>query len=367
MLLGAVELERRGIDVGHYEVEPGPANGRIGAFVDRYAFLGKLPPHLGGAELEQTRSLLGDLRGYDVVVGTTTATALALAVWKRLGRLAAPVVGVVSGLAEPEHGSTRRALTASLVRQLQAVLYGDGELDATVSLGRGLRRHVRVIQFGVDTGFWAPADGKSRAAEPFVLAIGNDGRRDFATLVDAARLVDVPFRIYTSHPRPDDLPDNVSWRPADWHRQILSDAEVRSLFRSAAVVAVPLRPSLRPSGQSVALQAMACGRPVVLTETDGLWSRSTLVDGRNVLLVPPRDPPALAAALRRAVDSPVESERMGAAARASVLEHSTIERYATELLGACTDALGGGSAVRPLRSSGFSGTMSRAGGAGRSR
>ena len=36
---------------------------------------------------------------------------------------------------------------------------------------------------------------------------------------------------------------------------------------------IPLKNSIQPSGQSVALQSMACGTPVVITETFGFWDK----------------------------------------------------------------------------------------------
>jgi glycosyltransferase involved in cell wall biosynthesis len=46
-----------------------------------------------------------------------------------------------------------------------------------------------------------------------------------------------------------------------------------------------------------AFQALACGTPLVTADTPG--ARELLVDEENALLVPPGDPEALAAALRR--------------------------------------------------------------------
>jgi glycosyltransferase involved in cell wall biosynthesis len=51
-------------------------------------------------------------------------------------------------------------------------------------------------------------------------------------------------------------------------------------------------------------------------------------DGETGLLVPPGDPSALAAALRRALDEPVLRERIGAAGRARVLERFTWRKTA---------------------------------------
>ena len=61
------------------------------------------------------------------------------------------------------------------------------------------------------------------------------------------------------------------------------------------------------------LEAMACGRPVVTTDTPGC--REAVSHGKNGLLVPPRDARALADAIMALVDDPVRRVAMGAAGR----------------------------------------------------
>lgn len=85
--------------------------------------------------------------------------------------------------------------------------------------------------------------------------------------------------------------------------------QLSSLYRAADVVAVPSRSE---SFGLVALEAMACGRPVVATDVGGL---STLVDHRRTgLLVPSREPAAWAEALDSLLCLPDRAVRMGAAA-----------------------------------------------------
>jgi D-inositol-3-phosphate glycosyltransferase len=75
--------------------------------------------------------------------------------------------------------------------------------------------------------------------------------------------------------------------------------EVPALMRSAdVVVGVPW---YEPFGM-VPVEAMACGTPVVASAVGG--HLDTVVDGTTGLLVPPRDPRALAGALRRVLDAP---------------------------------------------------------------
>jgi hypothetical protein len=335
-LFGAIELERAGHAVGHYEVDPDDPSGRVARrAVDRQAGLERLPPHLSAAVLRGTRSLLPELRDAEVVVGTTTGTAMALAAWRRVGRLRTPLVGIVAGLLNRPWGRARRATTLPLLRSMHAMLYGPGEAPGLTGLDPHLAGRVHVNPFGVDTAFWSPGGTATRV----VFSIGNDGHRDWDTLVRAAPAIDAEVRILTRHPRPPALPDNVSWEPADWHRRLLSDVEVRGSFRAAAVVAVPVKDVPQPSGQSVTLQASACARPVVLTRTRGLWDPDGLRDGENVLLVPPGDPDALADGVRRVLSDPVLGAAIGRSARTSVEAGASVERYAERLLAICEQAV----------------------------
>jgi glycosyltransferase involved in cell wall biosynthesis len=337
-LFGAVELERQGHDVRHYEVDPGAPSGAIGRrLIDRQAGLEHLPPHLSAAVLRGTRTLLPELRDADVVVATTTGTAVALAAWRRARRLRTPLVGIVAGLLNRPWGRARRRTTLPLLRSLHAMLYGPGEAPGLLALDPRLAGRVHVNRFGVDTRFWLPseADGTGEG----VLAIGNDGHRDWATLVSAAPAIDAQIRVLTMHPAPRALPDNVRWEPADWHRVLLADTDVRAAFRSAAVVVVPVKDVPQPSGQSVTLQASACARPVVLSRTAGLWDPEALRDGENVVLVPPGDPDALAAAVSGVLVDPAGAGRLGDAARAAVEASADVEGYAERLLAVCVRAV----------------------------
>lgn len=128
--------------------------------------------------------------------------------------------------------------------------------------------------------------------------MGNDGRRDYETLVAAAcQLPDLSFTILTKREAPATLPPNVTWRRGDWREQAVNDDDLRSLYRAAACVVVPLLESLQPSGQSVAMQAMMCGAPVVHTRTSGWWGAEVIQDPELVTLVALDDAPALAAAI----------------------------------------------------------------------
>ena len=69
-------------------------------------------------------------------------------------------------------------------------------------------------------------------------------------------------------------------------------------------------PSLSESCAMALLEALACGLPVVATRVGGITEH--VEDGVNGLLVPPRDPAALARALRRRITDPSLRRALGA-------------------------------------------------------
>lgn len=67
------------------------------------------------------------------------------------------------------------------------------------------------------------------------------------------------------------------------------------------------------------VEAMACGKPAVVTAVGGL--KEVAIDGETALLVPPRDERKAADALLRLLNDVPLSEKLGANARQRVLEH----------------------------------------------
>lgn len=79
------------------------------------------------------------------------------------------------------------------------------------------------------------------------------------------------------------------------------------------------------------VEAMACGRPVVGSDTGGI--RSTVVHGQTGFLVPPRDPGVLAVRLAALARDPGLCQRMGAAGQRRAHRLYTWDRVAHALLG----------------------------------
>jgi glycosyltransferase involved in cell wall biosynthesis len=99
----------------------------------------------------------------------------------------------------------------------------------------------------------------------------------------------------------------------------VSDQRIVELYAEASVAVVP---SLYEGFSLPAVEAMACGVPLVAT-TGGALPEVVGGDGDTGLLVPPGDPGALAVALGRVLGDPVLAARLSVAGRRRVLERFT--------------------------------------------
>jgi len=233
------------------------------------------------------------LNEFDVLVATTNTFGLSLALLKRIGLLEARVVFIAMGVADLAARPTRRWVCRWLLAAVLTVAISKGEINR---LRQILAKQTSLIYlpFGVDQQFWTPGSGT--AATPYVLSIGNDPRRDYATLLAAWQPEFPALKIVTSQSLP--ATANVEVLAGDWRRQLLSDDQIRQLYRDALFVVLPIHATFQPSGQSACLQAMACGKAVILSDIDGLWDRELMVDGESCVLVPCASPDALGEAAR---------------------------------------------------------------------
>ena len=294
---GALELERLGHKVSVFDLNPKPS---ILTDLLHRGLHRRLPPKTRVSDIRAAGRLLRRLANCDVVVATSSGVAFSLGFWKRLGFLKADLLGIHCGIVNCDHSPHPRRAAASILKTMKTVLFADNE---AAEMNRQFQvEALYPAWFGVDESYWFPAiPGGVRSG---VLAVGNDGRRDYKTLVQAAALLPgVPFTIVTRVSLGSDLPPNVRHLHGDWKTGAVTDDALRDLYRSAACVAVPLKESAQPSGQSVAMQAMMCGAPVVMTRTSGWWGADVLRTPGDLIEVPPDDPAALAEAIRLACQS----------------------------------------------------------------
>jgi glycosyltransferase involved in cell wall biosynthesis len=202
------------------------------------------------------------------------------------------------------------------------------------------RSKVTVVPCGVDCDRFAPDGPAERPARPRVLSVGRlVPRKGFDCAIAAMAMVPDAELVIAGGPPAGALErDDEANRlrelasclgVADRVRLVgqVSRDRMPSMMRSADVVACT--PWYEPFGIS-ALEAMACGTPVAAAAVGGLVD--TVVDGITGLHVPPRQPEALAGALRGLLADPVRRQTYGVAGRDRAASRYTWDRVATDTL-----------------------------------
>ena len=182
------------------------------------------------------------------------------------------------------------------------------------------RRPSHVIPLGIDLDRF---DGAKPALVDDRPLVGNVARlapqKDHRTLVEAARLVpEADFVIVGDG----ELREELEQLAEGLHVQFLGARDdVPELLASCDVFAFP---SLFEGLCLAVIEAQAAGVPVVATPVGGI--RETVVDGETGLLVPTRDPRAMAAAIRRLLEDRPAAEAMAVEAKRRVRERYSAER-----------------------------------------
>jgi glycosyltransferase involved in cell wall biosynthesis len=241
----------------------------------------------------------------------------------------------------PRHVMIGHVLSPPKKARLHKLLRLQRRIDTVVVYSSAQRRYaidqlgyrpeqVVLSTFMVDTDFWrVDRVTVSERPRPLICAVGQE-LRDYPTLIDAARGLDVGVAIAAASPwskREDtsaglDVPPNVTARGYDLF-------ELRQLYADSAFVVVPLQPTDFQAGITTILEAMSMGKAIVCTRTPG--QDDTIIDGETGLYVAPGDAAALRSAIERLLGDPAETARLGANARAWVVEHADLDAYVARL------------------------------------
>lgn len=145
---------------------------------------------------------------------------------------------------------------------------------------------VEHLLFGVDTDFFRE---QPPATSPTIVSVGGDRDRDAETLFAAlarVRAAAPDVRIVVQSKAQAAPPPGVTVLPR------LTHAELRDLYGQASLVMVATRPNSHVSGMTVGLEAMATGRPLIITGSPGMSDYFSGTEGAR--MVETRSPDQLA-------------------------------------------------------------------------
>ncbi|WP_204106187.1 MULTISPECIES: glycosyltransferase family 4 protein [Spirulina sp. CCY15215] len=278
---------------------------------------------------------LARLKTVDIIITTVDTCGLPIAMLKYFGIVKTPVIYISQGLSDrlewlPSNSWTHHFFQTIYSKFLRAVdrilVLGEGAitpLSKTLAIPIG---KISCLPFGIDQDFWQPSDGSN--TEQYILSVGSDIARDYQTLLEA--ITDQSLKIVTR------LPIQHPYLNINTEEQIeigseFSDLELRKLYQKAHFVVTPLQDVAQPSGQSATLQAMACGKAVILTKTIGLWDSKTMKHLENCYLVEPNNIESLLEGICYFWKRPEEVQRIGRNARTTVEQFYSSSIFARKL------------------------------------
>jgi glycosyltransferase involved in cell wall biosynthesis len=204
-------------------------------------------------------------------------------------------------------------------RQLVVIFQNPDDRDTLLCLGVVRSQQTRIIRgsgVSLDEYPYVP-EPQSRPVVVMASRLLKD--KGVCEFVEAARLlqsrnVDVLMRLIGS-PDPGNLSSITTEEMNDWKHEGIVDlmgyrTDIAEQYAASNIVCLP---SYREGLPKSLIEAAACGRAVVTTDVPGC--RDAIEPGITGLLVPPRDPGALADAIEHLIENPSELKNMGRAGR----------------------------------------------------
>lgn len=181
---------------------------------------------------------------------------------------------------------TKSIIKFALKLATTILFIGKGELLFSNNLNPKLANNSFYIPFSIDVHFWNYKKNKSKKLNN-ILFIGNDLNRDFNFLYKLIEsLSEFRFTVVTEYDQVSfDNLSNVKIISGSWRKGYKTDIDIRSFYHNSDLVVLPLKQSMQPSGQSVTLQSLACGTPVLITKTEGFWDYSNFKNNQNIIFV----------------------------------------------------------------------------------
>jgi glycosyltransferase involved in cell wall biosynthesis len=318
-------------------ISPPPLSGLL------YSILRKL----GGNALAMAGVAWAQRGDYEVILTDQEAAGLVLALLFKLTRT------------RRGHIMISHYLTPAKKQILYRLLRPQTHIDVTICYSSAQEHvardklhlkpdQVSLVLHPADSRFWRPAAGPEEAQDDrellrqagvylpehaqVVCSAGLEFR-DYPTLIKAVHRLPKNVRLVIAAASPwskrkntaedVDLPENAQ-------RVALTPLQLRALYRRSHVVAIPLYDVDFQAGSLVAYEAMACGKPVVITRTRGQCD--IVREEETGLYVPTGDAETLAGAVNRLLSDPTLARSLGENALRVVEQGLNLDTYLASMV-----------------------------------
>ena len=288
--------------------------------------------------ISQGLKVITVLKKYDIII-TSTATGLLLAFlrffvpWKKpyLFQIRWQIVASMKS-----SKSLFDKIWAQIIRMNvdNIICVSSIQIDLFSKALRISRKKVSYIPVGIDTDFFS--DVHSESENNIILCIG-DADRDDVTLVSAIKNLPVKlirvsdrmeiienFKRLLHYSQFSDLKNRFLFLSA------INDNQLRKLYSEAKIVVVVIsKDSSQPAGLTALLEAMAMGKPVIITE--GFATNDYVLNGKTGIIIKPANPTELRNAIIKLLSNYELRRSIGNMARRQVEAKFNIETNAEKL------------------------------------
>lgn len=267
--------------------------------------------------------LLAGYWKYDLILSIDSSSACLFVLWKRLLGLKKPVMVVDPAL---DANYARRTKLHGMVLPFvqEVIVFGEVQMEF-LRKAYGTRVRARFLKHRMDTEFYDSSLTAPAAPEtPMVVSVGDDIGRDYECMARAAVGVPALVLLHTRRAITSPLPENVRVQ-----KMWITDQELRQLYASASIVAVPLHKTVHPSGINALLEAMSMGKAVVVSASPGVIDY--VEHGKTAWVVEPDDVEGMRAGLITLLLDPELRERLGRNARQFCEANCAMPIYARQV------------------------------------
>lgn len=141
-------------------------------------------------------------------------------------------------------------------------------------------------QYCTDYTFWSKNTNQEKEYD--LLFIGNDSGRDFELLRKIINeFPQNKFCVISKNEHLSSLKNknNVELISGNWRRSEFTDEDIRDFYKRSRLTILPIKDTIVASGQSVTLQSIAAGTPVLISDTIGFWDKESFLNNRDIFFV----------------------------------------------------------------------------------
>lgn len=280
--------------------------------------------HLGIA-LEIYPIYKKQIKAADTIFCSTDGIGMGIIFWKRLGFIKADIIFMAQALPERIKYFRRlwpiRAFISWLLQKASTILTFTDAAQSDFSADFKLSKNkLKTLPFGIDENFWKKIPEIKE--ENFIISIGNDGNRDYQTLVEALP-ENINLKIITKRKidKKNKLVDILSGLPNE---------EVRDLYNKSLFAVIPsIKLKNESPGQSTAMQLMACGKAVIIPRLPTM--EEIFTDNVDCLFYEPENAADLLEKIKTLFNNKVLRDKIASGGHKKVIENFTCQKNAERL------------------------------------